>query len=158
MGRRRAVLVTGVLFRAGLTVGQAETPGKTTGRAAGLTLPASPLSEDERILHALSRLGYGPRPADPARVKAMGLATYVEGQLHPAPAPSPAMREVLANYPVLEATTAQLLRDYPRPAARPVVVSGVSACPTVKPARSSTPVISAARLRLKTPVTSHQTA
>ena len=109
--------MTGVLLLAGLTVGQAETPLTTTGRAAGLTLPVSPLSDDEQILHALNRLGYGPRPADPARVKALGLATYVEGQLHPDPAPSPVMGEALANYPVLGATTAQLLRDYPRPAA-----------------------------------------
>jgi len=109
--------MTGVLLLAGLTVGQAETPLTTTGGAAGLTLPVSPLSDDEQILHALNRLGYGPRPADPARVKALGLATYVEGQLHPDPAPSPVMGEALANYPVLGATTAQLLRDYPRPAA-----------------------------------------
>jgi uncharacterized protein (DUF1800 family) len=108
--------MTGVLLLAGLTVGQAETPLTTTGGAAGLTLPVSPLSDDEQILHALNRLGYGPRPADPARVKALGLATYVEGQLHPDPAPSPVMGEALANYPVLGATTAQLLRDYPRPA------------------------------------------
>ena len=58
---------------------------------ARLTLPASPLSEDERILHALNRLGYGPRPADLARVKAMGLAAYVEEQLNPDRLPSPAI-------------------------------------------------------------------
>jgi uncharacterized protein (DUF1800 family) len=114
MVRRRAALLTGVLLLASLTVGQAETRVKTTGRAAGLTLPVSPLSEDEQILHALNRLGYGPRPSDPARVKTVGLATYVEGQLHPDPAPPPAMSEALAKYPVLGATTAQLLRDYPR--------------------------------------------
>ncbi len=104
-------------FWPGSLVGPAGRPVQAAGRRRGSTLPASPLSEDERILHALNRLGYGPRPADPARVKAMGLATYVEGQLHPEPAPSPAMSEALANYPVLGATTAQLLRDYPRPAA-----------------------------------------
>jgi hypothetical protein len=42
--------------------------------AASLALLASPLSEDQRILHALNRLGYGPRPGDVDRVRRMGLA------------------------------------------------------------------------------------
>ena len=31
----------------------------------------SPLSPDERALHALNRLGYGPRPADAAAIAAL---------------------------------------------------------------------------------------
>ena len=38
-------------------------------------------------LHALNRLGYGPRPADVRRVLARGLERYVDDQLHPAPDP-----------------------------------------------------------------------
>jgi len=34
-------------------------------------------------LHALNRLGYGPRPADVRRVLARGLEKYVDDQLHP---------------------------------------------------------------------------
>jgi uncharacterized protein (DUF1800 family) len=36
-------------------------------------------------LHALNRLGYGPRPADVRRVLARGIEKYVDDQLHPAP-------------------------------------------------------------------------
>jgi uncharacterized protein (DUF1800 family) len=36
-------------------------------------------------LHALNRLGYGPRPADVRRVLARGLERYVDDQLHPIP-------------------------------------------------------------------------
>jgi hypothetical protein len=36
-------------------------------------------------LHALNRLGYGPRPADVRRVLARGLEKYVDDQLHPGP-------------------------------------------------------------------------
>jgi len=43
-----------------------------------LSLPASPLGPDQRILHALNRLGYGPRPGDVERVRRMGLAAYIE--------------------------------------------------------------------------------
>ena len=46
-----------------------------------LTLPASPLTPGQQILHALNRLGYGPRPGDVERVRRMGLAAYIERQL-----------------------------------------------------------------------------
>ena len=37
-------------------------------------LPKTSLTEDQAILHALNRLGYGPRPGDVERVKQIGLA------------------------------------------------------------------------------------
>ena len=114
--RRRAGLVTGLLLLAGVTAGGARTPLLAT-EPARLALPASPLSEDERVLHALNRLGYGPRPGDPARIKSVGLAAYVEGQLHPERSPASSLSAALANYPVLLASTPQLLRDYPQPSA-----------------------------------------
>jgi len=83
--------------------------------SGSLKLPASPLSEDERVLHALNRLGYGPRPADVARVRQMGVAVYLEQQLHPEGLSGNAVRAALADYPVLDASTAQLVRDYPQP-------------------------------------------
>src|SRR6187399_1233304 len=110
--RRWAGVVTGVLLLAGVTAGPARTAVQATERAR-LTLPASPLSEDERILHALNRLGYGPRPGDLARIKAIGLAAYLEGQLHPDRLPASNVSDALASYPVLGASTAQLLREYP---------------------------------------------
>ncbi|MDQ2936612.1 MAG: DUF1800 domain-containing protein, partial [Acidobacteriota bacterium] len=41
------------------------------------------LTEEQRILHVLNRLGFGARPGDIARVKAMGLDNYVSQQLSP---------------------------------------------------------------------------
>src|ERR1700752_2899991 len=46
------------------------------------TLAAS-LSQDQRILHVLNRLGFGARPGDIERVKAMGLDNYINQQLNP---------------------------------------------------------------------------
>lgn len=43
----------------------------------------TPLTEDQKILHVLNRLGYGARPGDVAKVKAMGLDKYVALQLTP---------------------------------------------------------------------------
>src|ERR1700693_3967283 len=51
-------------------------------RTAG-ALPPTSLTDDQAILHALNRLGYGPRPGDVARLKQMGLAKWVDQQLHP---------------------------------------------------------------------------
>src|SRR5262245_58409287 len=45
------------------------------------TLSASPLTEEQRILHVLNRLGYGPRPGDVEKVRAMGLGEYIARQL-----------------------------------------------------------------------------
>ncbi|HEV8397193.1 MAG TPA: DUF1800 domain-containing protein [Vicinamibacterales bacterium] len=105
--RKRAGLITAVVVAAGL--------GAAAAPSAGLKLPASPLTEDERVLHALNRLGYGPRPADVARVRQMGLDAYLEQQLHPERLPADTVRTALAGYTVLDAATSQLVRDYPQP-------------------------------------------
>jgi uncharacterized protein (DUF1800 family) len=83
--------------------------------AASLQLPASPLTPDQQILHVLNRLGYGPRPGDVDRMRAMGIAAYIERQLDPRRIPDPAVEQALAGYPVLALGTAELVRDYPLP-------------------------------------------
>src|SRR5204862_5166750 len=45
-------------------------------------LPITELTEDQAILHALNRLGFGPRPGDVERVREMGLETWIERQLN----------------------------------------------------------------------------
>jgi hypothetical protein len=45
------------------------------------------------------------------RVRAMGLALYVERQLDPRRIPDPALEAALAAYPVLGLGTAELVRD-----------------------------------------------
>ena len=54
--------------------GSARFPGK---------LPITELTEDEAIVHALNRLGYGPQPGEVERIKQMGLETWIAQQLHP---------------------------------------------------------------------------
>ena len=41
------------------------------------------MTEDQKILHVLNRLGFGARPGDVEKVKAMGLNKYIEQQLNP---------------------------------------------------------------------------
>src|SRR6266853_1515387 len=44
-------------------------------------LPIQDLTEDEAILQALNRLGFGPRPGDVERVKELGLQKWIDHQL-----------------------------------------------------------------------------
>src|SRR6266851_2150388 len=85
-------------------------------RAGGrLALPVSPLTPDQQILHALNRLGYGPRPGDVERVRRIGVAAYVDEQLSPSGLADPAVEQALPAYPVLARSAADLVREYPQP-------------------------------------------
>ena len=80
-----------------------------------LGLPASSLTPDQQILHALNRLGYGPRPGDVERVRSMGLSAYIGRQLSPRSIEDPATEPALAGYSVLRGSAADLIREYPQP-------------------------------------------
>jgi uncharacterized protein (DUF1800 family) len=75
----------------------------------------SVLNEGQRILHVLNRLGYGARPGDVERVKAMGLDNYIKQQLDPRQIVDSAIEAKLKNLPTLNMTTAQLYEKYPQP-------------------------------------------
>jgi uncharacterized protein DUF1800 len=66
-----------------------------------VTLAASSLQDDQRILHVLNRLGYGPRPGDLERVRQMGLERWIERQLEPERIADTALDAALGDYPVL---------------------------------------------------------
>ncbi len=78
-------------------------------------LPPSDLTEDEAIAHALNRLGYGPRPGDIETVKQMGLAKWIDRQLHPESIDDSAMQARLSRFPTLSMSSQALLDKFPRP-------------------------------------------
>jgi uncharacterized protein (DUF1800 family) len=79
-------------------------------------LPGTDLSENEAILHALNRLAYGPRPGDVERVRQVGLARWIDQQLHPESIDDSAMNARLASFPTLTMSSGKLLSEFPRPA------------------------------------------
>src|ERR1044071_1595301 len=79
------------------------------------TVPAAGLKEDQRILHVLNRLGFGARPGDVARVKAMGLENYIKLQLHPENIEDAVAEAKVKDLAVLKLTTAELYEKYPQP-------------------------------------------
>ena len=71
--------------------------------------------DHQTVLHVLNRVAYGPRPGDIARVRGMGLAAYIDQQLHPERVNDPVTDAALAAFPTLTMSTAELAEKYYRP-------------------------------------------
>ena len=78
---------------------------------------AKSLTEDQKILHVLNRLGFGARPGDVERVKAMGLNKYIEQQLNPFSISDTLADAKIKNLDVLNLSNEEIFAKYPTPAA-----------------------------------------
>jgi uncharacterized protein (DUF1800 family) len=78
-------------------------------------LPIIELTEDEAIMHAMNRLGYGPRPGDVERIRKMGLEKWIDQQLHPDSIDDSALDQRLQRYPTLNLPAKKLIQEYPQP-------------------------------------------
>ncbi len=133
---RRALLL--VLLAGSLDLARAATLGAAT---------AAPLSEQERALHVLNRLAYGPRPGDLEQVERMGVKRYIEQQLHPERIPLPAdLQARLAALPGLQMTPAQLFVDYGPPSIDKEADKEVKQAARQRAPRELTPQFHTARL------------
>ncbi len=79
-------------------------------------LPIHDLNEQEAILHALNRLGFGPRPGQVEQIEKTGLENWIQAQLHPENISDPVVNARLAEYPEFSLDAAGLLDRYPEPA------------------------------------------
>jgi len=89
---------------------------------AAATLPTKPdyslfakkLPKDQQILHALNRLGFGPKPGEVAAIEKIGLKKWLDLQLHPERLPqNPALDAKLAPLDSLAMTSAEAVANYP---------------------------------------------
>jgi uncharacterized protein (DUF1800 family) len=93
------------------------------------------VTADQKILQALNRLTYGPRPGDAQQVKALGLKKWIELQLHPESIPENAMlAEKLKTLDTLTMSGEELVQNYPTPQLVKQMVNGQVPFPT-DPAR-----------------------
>src|SRR5947209_15824442 len=76
---------------------------------------AQRLTEEQRILHVLNRLGFGARPGDVERVKAMGIDKYIDLQLHPEKIDDAVADAKVKNLDALQLSTGELYAKYPQP-------------------------------------------
>lgn len=81
------------------------------------SVSAKSLSEDQKIVHVLNRLGFGARPGDVERVKKLGLQKYIDQQLNPTLIDDAAAEAKLKGLDVFGMTTAQIFAKYPNPGA-----------------------------------------
>src|SRR5215216_4210311 len=73
------------------------------------------LTEEQRIVHVLNRLGFGARPGDVERVKALGLENYINQQLNPEKIADSVAENKVKDLTALNLTTAELYEKYPQP-------------------------------------------
>ena len=73
------------------------------------------LTEEQRIVHVLNRLGFGARPGDIERVKAMGIENYINQQLAPEQISDTIAEDKVRTLSSLTLTTAELYEKYPQP-------------------------------------------
>src|SRR5436190_9717296 len=79
--------------------------------------PAKPLTEEQKIMHVLNRLGFGARPGDVEKVRAMGLQKYIDRQLNPSSIDDAAAEAKVKGLDVFSMSTAELFAKYPNPGA-----------------------------------------
>jgi uncharacterized protein (DUF1800 family) len=77
-------------------------------------IPAKP--DARTISHVLNRLGYGPRPGDVERIQQIGLAKYIDDQLHPERIPDADLADRLKHFETLKLTAKELTTEYMQPA------------------------------------------
>lgn len=78
---------------------------------------AKPLSEDQKIIHVLNRLGFGARPGDVAKVKTIGLQKYIDQQLDPSSIDDSVAEAKVKGIDVFNMSTAEVFAKYPNPGA-----------------------------------------
>jgi len=84
-------------------------------RKAGAQTQREPLTEEQKIVHLLSRIGYGPTREQIERVKKMGIAAYLEEQLHPETIEDKKVVELLKPFNTLNLSPQELAQSYPPP-------------------------------------------
>jgi uncharacterized protein (DUF1800 family) len=73
-------------------------------------IPARP--DEATVAHVLNRIGFGPRPGDVAHVSQMGLAKYIDQQLHPERIADDAADARLASFTTLSMSSKELAQRY----------------------------------------------
>ncbi len=75
------------------------------------------LSEDQKIIHVLNRLGFGARPGDIERVRSIGVEKYIQQQLDGISIADPVAESKVKGLEIFEMSTAEVFAKYPNPAA-----------------------------------------
>jgi uncharacterized protein (DUF1800 family) len=94
-----------------MTVSQAFAADTRVGAASRM----GGLTQEQKTLHVLNRLTFGPRPGDEAIVRRMGLEAWFAQQLHPERIDDSGLEARLAEFPALKLSVGELMERYPSP-------------------------------------------
>jgi uncharacterized protein (DUF1800 family) len=98
--------------------------------------PIPQMTADQKALHALNRLTFGPRPGDLEAISQKGLDAWIEQQLHPRNiAENPVLEAKLAPLDTLRMRSAELAQHYPTPQMVKAMVDGKEPFPTDRETR-----------------------
>jgi uncharacterized protein (DUF1800 family) len=111
-GPLSAVLCLSLVYPPVLSAG---TPGAPDQKhtASSATTDSKQLAGDARILHALNRFTFGPRPGDVDQVRSEGLEKWFDRQLHPAKIDQTDLNARLAQFPAMQWSPQELLYRLP---------------------------------------------
>jgi uncharacterized protein (DUF1800 family) len=104
-----------------------------SGQPQRSSYASAQLQGDARILHALNRFTFGPRPGDLQVVRSIGLDQWFEQQLHPDAIDLSDLNQRLDQYPAIQLSTADLLYNLPSNALIRQSISGRFKVPTDEP-------------------------
>jgi uncharacterized protein (DUF1800 family) len=98
-----------ILCSVGLVVG-------TSFVMSGAPAPSQAISNDDKTIdHVLNRLGFGARPGDMERVRAIGVERYIDEQLHPERVAEPDVERRLAGLTTLKMSSRQIAEEFEIP-------------------------------------------
>ena len=92
--------------------------------------PSKAADQQKRVLHAIDRLTFGPRPGDVQAVMAMGVDNWIEFELHPDKIDNSAMQARLAEYRTLTMSTHDMVLAFPSGQVARAVMDGKMQMPT----------------------------
>src|SRR5829696_2086297 len=75
------------------------------------------LTDDQKIIHVLNRLGFGARPGDVEKVRSIGLQKYIDQQINAVSIDDPVAESKVKDLEVFKMSTAEVFAKYPNPAA-----------------------------------------
>ncbi len=86
--------------------------------------------EQQRALHALNRLTFGPRPGEVEQVAAQGVDKWIEQQFRPEGIPDKALEARLASFRTLKMDTREMVENFPPPQLLRAVAQGRASMPS----------------------------
>jgi uncharacterized protein (DUF1800 family) len=100
-------------------IGRAQEAMQQKSKTAPKSSPAKPtassLTGEEKFLHLLNRITFGPRPGDLERMRQVGWERFLDEQLHPERISDAIAEQRLAAIPSIHLTSAQLAESYAPP-------------------------------------------